>query len=206
MAGTGEDCMSWVKSCDDHPRYQAGCRGCQRKAQAEFAKRQLRALHGLPSPLIDATGTRRRIQALNAIGWDNGRIMKRLGMDPYGSRTLFRGARVHQNTAAKVARVYDELSMTPGPSVRARLHAQRRGYAPPLAWDDDTIDDPNAVPDLGAPDDDTAWADDVAELIDAGCSWDEIAKRLGLKPDSLDSKCRRHGRTDLLERIRRAAA
>ena len=42
--------------------------------------------------------------------------------------------------------VYDRLSMTPGPSQVCRDRARARGYLPPLAWDDDSIDDPRAVP------------------------------------------------------------
>ena len=42
----------------------------------------------------------------------------------------------------RIADAYDELSMRQGPSVRNR----RLGYPPPLAWDDETIDDPRARP------------------------------------------------------------
>jgi hypothetical protein len=36
--------------------------------------------------------------------------------------------------------------MRPGPSHRTRARARALGYAPPLAWDDDAIDDPSAQP------------------------------------------------------------
>jgi hypothetical protein len=60
-----------------------------------------------------------------------------------------KSSRVHRGTAGQVARVYDELAMTPGPSTRARDAAARRGWVPPLAWDDDEIDDPQARPARG---------------------------------------------------------
>lgn len=44
--------------------------------------------------------------------------------------------------AADIAKVYDELSMTLGPSNITRLRAEAKGWPPPLAWDDDRIDDP----------------------------------------------------------------
>lgn len=42
--------------------------------------------------------------------------------------------------------VYDQLSMTPGPSPQTKERALRRGYAPPLAWDDSTIDNLHTRP------------------------------------------------------------
>ncbi|WP_295694431.1 hypothetical protein, partial [Lapillicoccus sp.] len=57
--------------------------------------------------------------------------------------------RISARAWRQVRQVYDRLSMTPGPSPTARARAAARGYAPPLAWDDDTIDDPRALPDLG---------------------------------------------------------
>ncbi|WP_329123945.1 hypothetical protein [Streptomyces sp. NBC_01353] len=46
---------------------------------------------------------------------------------------------------------YEALSMRTGTSAKTRLRAQRSGWAPPLAWDDDTIDDPHGVPQTDAP-------------------------------------------------------
>jgi hypothetical protein len=45
-------------------------------------------------------------------------------------------------------RVYDELKSVPGSNDRARTSALRYGWAPPGAWDESTIDDPNALPRL----------------------------------------------------------
>ncbi len=48
-----------------------------------------------------------------------------------------------------------------GPSANtARAHARRLGWMPLAAWDDDTIGDPDALPDLGMPGDDLV--DEVA--------------------------------------------
>jgi hypothetical protein len=42
--------------------------------------------------------------------------------------------------------VYDRMSMTPGTSAYARNRAERQGWLPPLAWDDEMIEDPDYVP------------------------------------------------------------
>lgn len=104
-------------------------------------------INGLPRT-VDATGTRRRIQALLAIGWTGQQIMAELGWKPgtnLGAQ-FYQQARVHRRTADRVAEVYRRLSDTPGPSSRTRRKALDRGYLPPIYWDDDLIDDPDHDP------------------------------------------------------------
>ena len=59
-------------------------------------------------------------------------------------------SRITVKTARTVSAMYDRLSMQPAPesitAARTRLWASRKGFAPPLAWDDETIDDPMAEP------------------------------------------------------------
>lgn len=99
---------------------------------------------------IDATGTRRMIQALMALGWSQRAMDRRLGFEKGAIYKLTKRAQVLQSTADRIARLYDELSMTvPGPSYassRAKALAERRGWVPPLAWDDADIDNPAARP------------------------------------------------------------
>jgi hypothetical protein len=103
---------------------------------------------------IDSTGTRRRVQALLVRGWSRGMIARKIGMvDSNFRRTLCRD-RVTARFARKIAEVYDawwdqdplEHGMPRQPVVRARQEAARAGYQSALAWDEDTIDDPAAVP------------------------------------------------------------
>lgn len=95
------------------------------------------------SAVIDPTGTVRRIRALQAMGWPLREIGERCGIATQNLGTIASGGRgVYASTAARIAKVYDELSMTPGPSNRSRTIARTRGWLPPLAWDDDAIDDP----------------------------------------------------------------
>jgi DNA-binding transcriptional MerR regulator len=145
----------------------------------------------LPPAWVDPTGTRRRIQALVRVGWPLREIFTRLG---YGPRSrpanVLYGRQVHRSTALRVAAVYDELSMTPGPSSLAAARAAGKGWAPPLAWDDDTIDDPAAAPAGhqagGSPR--GATVEDEAFLRQVGCSDEEIAGRLGVTVEALERR------------------
>lgn len=99
---------------------------------------------------VDSTGSKRRIHALVRIGWTYAEISRRCGVNHCTLRKVALRPRVNADTAAKVAQAYRELHLTPGPAGHAVAAARRRGFLPPLAWDEDTIDDPSAVPDLGA--------------------------------------------------------
>lgn len=136
-----------------HGTYSAyqyhGCR-CPEACEAHrvYAKR-LR--EGRSSALrLDATGTRRRIEALAALGWPLHELGAQLDMHP---ESVHRIGRIHpavyRRTAARVAAVYEQLCMTTGPSTRTRNRAHANGWAPPLAWDN--IDDPHEQPKLHSP-------------------------------------------------------
>lgn len=96
----------------------------------------------------DAAGTRRRIQALARLGWSLGEQARRVGWTHQNYAALQTRTQVIARTARLVRGLYEDLSMTPapdGPGVeRARREAARKGYLPPLAWDDDLIDLPDA--------------------------------------------------------------
>lgn len=97
------------------------------------------------SGLVDATGTRRRLRALTAIGWTSSEMGARCGLSAATLANVSGGrvATVNVRTADAVAVMYRELCMTPGPSSAARRRASCACWAPPLAWDDD-LDDPAA--------------------------------------------------------------
>lgn len=97
---------------------------------------------------VDAAGTRRRIQALARAGWSMQHVAGRLGVkiSAVSSYTRPGRKRVEARVARAVRDVYDDLASTPGGYTRSQKWAQRRGWPPPLAWDDETIDDPAATP------------------------------------------------------------
>lgn len=121
--------------------------------------------------VIDGTGARRRLQALVAIGYSQRQLADELGVLQTTLGDLIHGGRETViSTDRAVRALYDRLSMTPAVgedhrskiSVRRTLaYAHKRGWIPPLAWDDDTIDDPAATP-LGLID--SATKHDVDEM------------------------------------------
>jgi hypothetical protein len=104
---------------------------------------------------VDACGTRRRLEALAALGHTARTIGAHMsgGFDP--SRALVCSWK-HRNrkvidarTAAEVTRVYELLRDVPGTNPVVRIHALRGGCVPPDAWAGCDVDDPEAVPDAG---------------------------------------------------------
>lgn len=99
---------------------------------------------------VPAAGPRRRLQALVALGWPQAQIARRMGVNPANLGKTLHGTtdRVNASTARAARTLYDELwDRSPArPDGRALAAARRHGWVPPLAWDDDTIDDPAARP------------------------------------------------------------
>lgn len=146
---------------------------------------------------IDATGTSRRLRALGAIGWPAEALGDHLGASKEAVQRwrAARTPRVHRDTAAAVAALYDRLSATPGPSAYTRQRAASFGWAPPLLWDDLDIDDPTAHP---APDRDLRRGvvdlDDVDHLLAFGVTLAAVADRLAVEPESIAQARRRAAR------------
>lgn len=108
---------------------------------------------------IDPMGTRRRVDALAVRGFSRVVIAGRIGMDATHFKKVLGRDRVTARVARAVAAVYDEwweadpllLGFSPESVGRTRANARRAGLVSALAWDDDTIDDPRAVPVTDAP-------------------------------------------------------
>ena len=94
----------------------------------------------------NATGTTRRIRGLVWMGYSLVNLAGRLNMTEDRLSSIARSTVdvVRITEARKIARLYRELSQTPGPSQRAAGDARRKGWHGPLAWDD--IDDPACEP------------------------------------------------------------
>lgn len=165
---------------------------------------QLRRRYHLPRR-IDATGTVRRLRALNALGWTCAALAAHDGTTTQAAlQQVMKHERptTYVTTATRVARLYDQLSMTPGPSPLAAARARAKGWAPPLAWDDQDLDDPTATPHTDTtPTRATVHLDDVEFLIRTGCTRPTIATRLGVTPGAIDRALHRAGRHDLITRL-----
>ncbi|MFM9780402.1 hypothetical protein [Streptomyces scabiei] len=126
-----------------------------RRETAELVLSYWPRLEDFPdSALIDATGTRRRVQALAVRGWSRNWIGQQVGMRPEHFRKAITRDRVTAALARSVAAVYDarwnqdptDHGISLNAASRVRADAARSGCHSALAWDDDTIDDPSAVP------------------------------------------------------------
>ena len=98
---------------------------------------------------VDATGTRRRLQALARMGWSYSHLAPMFGVSHQAVSSWTKTATVHRSTRLRVCAVYDELWDVPGPSAKSRRLGELYGWAPPLAFDDDNIDDPRAQANWG---------------------------------------------------------
>jgi hypothetical protein len=143
-------------------------------------------------------GARRRLQALMVIGYRHSDISAKLG---FNSALVLNqaGNWISRRKHDKVKDVYGQLWNRPGPSARTRGRAASLGYLPPLAWDDESIDDPSAEPETG----DTtkkgeALVEDVEFLVRNGASAEEIEHRTGKAWPSIERQLHRYGRAELV--------
>lgn len=130
--------------------YIAGCRAaCCRAAHArEFKNRRARMRDGSVTSLsVDAAATRRRIQALMAIGHTCRDVDTQLGQAAsYTQKVLtFPGPDIFLTTAQRIAEVYEQMAgTTPDTSTPQRAAivgrtirmAEAKGYEPAEAWAD----------------------------------------------------------------------
>ena len=150
---TDADITLWEQLRDER-----GASRQRRAAQKRDYMKRVYLARGLMQ--VPSLGTTRRLRALYALGWTGNQLGERLGISSARVSHLVSGVRpkVHRDTAARVAALYDDLSMTvpQDPEVLPRRHIrvhdrQRRqsaakGWRPPLFWDDiDRDPEPPAV-------------------------------------------------------------
>lgn len=124
------------------------CDPC-RDAAARYERHRKYASENGRIAFINSQGFRRRLHALQALGWSLTKLSEQLGMD---GRSIWRAAHSQPTVTigvhARMAAVYEQLSMTiptGGYAERSRRVAQSKGYIPPLGWDNiDTDPEPPA--------------------------------------------------------------
>jgi hypothetical protein len=158
---------------------------------------------------VDATGTRRRLQALTVQGWGLPEIARRTGAN-YSNLAMTRAGgkkTVAASTRRAVAAAYEALRTLEPPcgtkgermaAGRSRALAGREGWAAHWAWDDDSVDDPGARPAEGwrrCPErkrrDSAGLAADARELFAFGLSRKRAAERLGVTLAALEKALER---------------
>jgi len=132
----------------------------RRKKTATEQHRRRMIAYGRHQPAYqDATGTKRRVQALMAAGWPLARQAVMLGRDATTFGRILRVRRVTVKTARDVAALYDRIWDQAPPlaskwekaaSTSARKYAAAQGWPWPQGWDDfpgpHFIEDPAARP------------------------------------------------------------
>lgn len=144
---------------------------------------------------VDATVTRRKLEALVAMGWTKAALAKRLGIARENTGMLFQRGEVSGHRARQVRDLFNELwdkrpDRRDGYYYRQLRHAEERGYVTALAWND--IEDLNEEQPKPYPlyrrtfrhSREDAEAD-VLFLRRFGESESEIAKRLHITPQRL---------------------
>lgn len=155
----------------------------------------------MPSPAraadtkVDATGVRRRIQALHHDGYDSDHIGAAIGERPQRIRAWLCCARIDARHAETVTNLFATWSGTPAETKgvdpetarRARALARRRRWARAGAWCDG-IDDPGAAPmswyGVRRSEDLVADAEEIRRTW--GVGWDLVAERLQVRRNTLD--------------------
>lgn len=164
-----------------------------------------------PQGFVPAIGARRRIQALLAMGWTHQLITDHMTGCKQISHVALnqRGNWIARATHDAVVAAYEALSMKLGPSERTRERAKARGYAPPLAWDEGDLDNPEAVANIGnqqrAAGRPGVDLDEWALLVRTGESPERAADRCGVTITAISRAAYRAGRRDLAiiaERVR----
>jgi hypothetical protein len=191
-----------------------------------------------PNAVVSTVGSRRRLQALATIGWTRRALAARTDAAVDRFNQVMQLPTTSAAMAFIVRDLYDELwSRSPSerevPSasvLRTRNMAVRNGWYGPLAWDDETIDDPETLPSTDATRPVAAEGENVADrwlhgesvvlnsedrrqVVQHLFEWtndtpEEIAARLEMSVDAvwqtwsrIKKKARQEGRTEPWRRM-----
>lgn len=179
-----------------------------------------------PEERVTANGTIRRLRALNAIGYTFREMEQRMGirLDLDLITTPPKNPTVSAGFARSVLHLYDQLSMRPLTGEQAdaiRQAAAQQGWAAPLAWDDDKIEDPMAKPNGIRPlhtrepvrrgpavvqrDNVYIPMKDLEHLIRQGVDAETLQKLMNVQKKSIIRRLNRAGRSDLAARLNQPA-
>lgn len=143
--------------------------------------------------IIIAQGARRRVVSLMCVGWSARRIAAAAGCTAELVQSVADSSvqALPLDVHDAIARAFDRLGAQPipvNPDIELVRWARMRGGVPPLAWDDEDIDDPKGKPDrkpyrpayraldkLDALEEFNAW----------GMTYDEVGFRWGMRGDSV---------------------
>lgn len=133
---------------------------------------------------MSSIGAVRRLQALVAIGYPIADLARALQLPLSLTYAALESTTVPDAVQTRAQTLYDLLSMRlPDPNLpevqAAKHYASTYGWAPPLAWDDDTIDDPDATPSGVRPARPLSVRGRVLDLLEDGVPVAELPHRIG---------------------------
>jgi hypothetical protein len=176
--------------------FPQGSKAPTKRIRPEFSAAILAlTIEDVRPPRVDATGTKRRIRALNLIGWPTTIISERIGREGTRISHIHLQKQVRRETAQAIKDCYDTLKdlnptdhgINPHTSLTVAGKARAHGARDPLWWEDwGHIDDPGFDPDtaeqelnrkqLGA-----LRRQEIEHLLSYGCPEEQIAERIGLQ-------------------------
>ena len=166
------------------------------------------------APIGQATlaGAQRRVRALMACSWPLEETVRQSGIDTASLERLLAQRKAAPGQVRQIAEVYELLwDQLPPLGIAAQrqaadaalARARRSRWAPPMAWDDDVLDDPAGCPAPGwRPRRSSQYrsadlAEDARFIREHGgyrlASSTQIATRLGVRISRVDKDCRRAG-------------
>lgn len=170
---------------------------------------QLHFSHLPDTAHVPAKGTRRRVQALRALGWPPYVLVALTGLGPRSMYTILVEENVLVATHRTVSALYEDLrdqdpvtyGVDPAIARRGRRYAARQGWAVPAAWTDiDSDEAPDRKVrrlDFDKPakgDRSLVVIEQTAELAANGVPRDEIARRIGISWNAIEKA---HERADV---------
>lgn len=146
-------------------------------------------------PLVEGFGAARRVQALYRWGWPFAAQAEKAGLSVDELIALTEPVLISGRIARLIERLYDQLAMAIPPSTsaseQARADGSARGWALPLEWDDDEIDNPGAIPATvpgGGPVALKAWLVNYQVLAARGLPRRQIAEAMNTTSKAIKEK------------------
>lgn len=174
------------------------CEPCRNYHDRRARQRRKDRAYGRYEGMVDSTGTRRRIQALNALGWADRVIGEQCGLYSQQVYAVKTTSKVTPKMRDRINTAYEALSgKAPKPckSVnQVKFFARRYRFVPPLAWNDiDNDPEPEGVGEqklLRAEE----LLDEIEWLIESGAAPTEIARAVNKPLPVLERHAWRYGR------------
>lgn len=146
--------------------------------------------------IVDPTGTRRRLEALIALGWTVQRLADDHGLDRQALDSALLHVPVQARTARAVRAMFEAVGDTPPPqgtrweraaATRSRNLAAARGWVVPAEWDEADLDDPYAAPpERTTGKREAADLDEWCFLVSGGVHPEQAARRLGVSWNAIE--------------------